>query len=473
MQKKPKPFIHLFETPLGFYFYDVNTNDIVEVNKEMYEYLRNDYIAGEEINQEDLKNLKARGYLKTKRVEKTEHPATELLPFYAKTKMGQLILQVTQNCNLRCEYCVYSGNYETRGHTNKKMGFQTAKKAIDFLAEHSKNRNEVIIGFYGGEPLLEFSLMKQCVEYAEERLKGKKIEYSITTNATLLTDDVIKYFITNDFLVTVSLDGPREIQDECRKFLNDKGSFDTVMKNLKRIKERDREYFDRNVRVNTVLVVERGYECVDHFFKGNEIFSNLAISSAAVSDNFSKNKRSVSEKFHIEQQYELFKTFLAELGYLPSEDASLLMRPYLEQIYDMRGNSERSYREEVPSTWHRGGPCISGAMRLFVTAEGKLFPCERVCEISEYAQIGTLEEGLDLKKMSDILNIEKLTEKECRNCWAYSECNSCIRFCNGNRQEMKNALLSKCSEIRRSIEGILKDFTILQELGYDFEAEGR
>lgn len=75
--------------------------------------------------------------------------------------------------------------------------------------------------------------------------------------------------------------------------------------------------------------------------------------------------------------------------------------------------------------------------------------------------------------MSDILNIEKLTEKECRNCWAYSECNSCIRFCNGNRQEMKNALLSKCSEIRRSIEGILKDFTILQELGYDFEAEGR
>ena len=217
------------------------------------------------------------------------------------------------------------------------------------------------------------------------------IDYSITTNATLLTDDVIKYFITNDFLVTVSLDGPREIQDECRKFLNDKGSFDTVMKNLKRIKERDREYFDRNVRVNTVLVVERGYECVDHFFKGNEIFSNLAISSAAVSDNFSKNKRSVSEKFHIEQQYELFKTFLAELGYLPSEDASLLMRPYLEQIYDMRGNSERSYREEVPSTWHRGGPCIPGAMRLFVTAEGKLFPCERVCEISEYAQIGTVE----------------------------------------------------------------------------------
>lgn len=200
MQKKPKPFIHLFETPLGFYFYDVNTNDIVEVNKEMYEYLRNDYIAGEEIVQEDLKNLKARGYLKTKRVEKTEHQATELLPFYAKTKMGQLILQVTQNCNLRCEYCVYSGNYETRGHTNKKMDFQTAKKAIDFLAEHSKNRNEVIIGFYGGEPLLEFSLMKQCVEYAEERLKGKKIEYSITTNATLLTDDVIKYFITNEFL---------------------------------------------------------------------------------------------------------------------------------------------------------------------------------------------------------------------------------------------------------------------------------
>lgn len=465
-----KPFIHLFFTPLGYYFYDVNTNDVVKVSQDLYQYLETGSNERDKVIQIEIDNLEKLGYLKSNHVAKTEHPLTELLPFYAKSRLGQLVLQVTQNCNLRCDYCVYSGNYETRVHTNKKMHFSMAKKAIDFLKEHSKDRDTVTIGFYGGEPLLEVDLIKKCVEYAQWKLKGKKIEYSITTNATLLTEEVISYLMLNDFFITVSIDGPREIQDECRKFLHsDKGTFDIVMKNLKKIKSMNSEYFDRKVRVNTVLVAERGYECVDYFFKGEEIFSNLSISSATVSDSFAKTKRTVSEKFHVEQQYELFKTFLVLLGYLPEEDASPLIRGYLEHLYSTRGNSERSHRTSIPSVWHRGGPCIPGVMRLFVTTDGIFLPCEKVCEISEYAQIGTIEKGLDLEKMKSILNIEKVTEKECRNCWVYSECNSCIRLCGGNRNEHKKTLLKKCLEIRNNMESDLKNFTVLQELGFDFD----
>lgn len=95
-----------------------------------------------------------------------------------------------------------------------------------FFQEHSTDQNNVTIGFYGGEPFLEFELIKECVAYAEDKLEGKKIEYSVTTNATLLTDEIIDYLIFNNFFVTVSLDGPREIQDECRRFLyNNKGTF--------------------------------------------------------------------------------------------------------------------------------------------------------------------------------------------------------------------------------------------------------
>ena len=462
-----KPFIHLFRTPLGFYFYDVNTNEIVEVDHQIYRYLEVGENESSEQIQSRISSLKMRGYLKEKHVEQTKHPVTELLPFYAESKIGQLILQVTQNCNLRCNYCVYSGGYDTRMHNNKRMSFEMAKKSIDFLKLHSRNQERVIIGFYGGEPLLEFSLIKKCVEYAESTLKGKKIEYSTTTNATLLNDEVIRYFILKNFLITVSLDGTKDIQDSSRRFGDgSRGTFELVMNNLKKIKEIDNDYFERNVRINTVLVPERGYASIDSFFSGNEIFKNLSISSATVSDSYSKTKTQVSEQFLEEQQYELFKTFLAELGYLPKEKESLLMRSYIEHLCDTRSDLERAVREEVPSEWHRGGPCLPGIMRLFVTVDGTFLPCEKVCEISDYAQIGNIEDGFDIKKMDALLNIERITEDECKECWAYSECSSCIRFCNGEKEEMRRMLLGKCKDIRNGIESMCKDYTVLQKYGF-------
>lgn len=464
------PFIHLFSTPLGYYFYDVNTDCIVEVEEKMYDYLRDEEKTNEALVEKELADLKEKGYLKTKCVEQTYHPMTELLPYYAKSKIEQLILQVTQNCNLRCDYCVYSGNYETRGHSDKRMSFVTACKAIDFFREHIDNQDEVVIGFYGGEPLLEFPLIKQCVDYAKKRLKGKKIEYSITTNATLLSDEIIEFFIRNDFSVTVSLDGPKEFQDECRRFFyGNKGSYNIVMKNLHRIREFDSDYFEKNVRINTVLVTERGYQCIDDFFNGEEIFSNLAVSASVVSDNYSKNQILVSEKFHTEYQYALFKTFLAKMGELSKENSSSLIQGYMKELYRICGDADTKSREELPTVWHRGGPCIPGIMRLFVTVDGTFLPCERVCEISEYARIGSLDTGLDLQKMEAILNVEKITEKECKKCWAYSKCSSCIRYGTVCEEKLKETFLKHCTKIKNSLENNYKDYTVLTKLGYDFE----
>lgn len=117
---KEKPFIHLFQTPLGNYFYDVNTNEIVKIDLKTYEYLNGEVNNETDEIRKKLYDLEMNGYLKKSHVEITKHPLTDILPFYATNKIGQLILQVTQRCNLRCEYCVYSGNYETRNHTKKK-----------------------------------------------------------------------------------------------------------------------------------------------------------------------------------------------------------------------------------------------------------------------------------------------------------------------------------------------------------------
>ena len=133
------PFIHLFKTSLGYYVYDVNTGQVLKIDKGVYDYLKNAGREVDELSLEKVNLLKKEGFLKSNRVKITEHPYTLLLPDALQTRVCNLILQVTQNCNLRCEYCIYSGNYDTRKHSNNRMSFEIAKKSIDFLIEHSKN----------------------------------------------------------------------------------------------------------------------------------------------------------------------------------------------------------------------------------------------------------------------------------------------------------------------------------------------
>lgn len=358
MQKKQEPFIHLFSTPLGYYLYDVNTNEILKIDEDVYDYLQSGNIKDTQTIKK-IDKLKREGYLKCFRVEETEHPATELLPFYLQSKVGQLVLQVTQNCNLRCDYCVYSGKYITRGHTNKRMNYETAKKAIDFLKEHSVEKERVIIGFYGGEPLLEFELIKKCVKYARKELKGKQINFALTTNATLLNDEIINYFIEHSFIVTVSIDGPKEMHDDERRFAkNNKGSFDIVMNNIRKIREKDEEYFNSFVRVNAVLLTDKSFRCVDQFFRGDEVFENIGISAHLVSDAFSKKPNKIDTLYIEEQQYELFKFYLAQLGRIDNKYASPLLYDRFMQMKTKREYDEASHREQLLKKWHRGGPCI-------------------------------------------------------------------------------------------------------------------
>jgi uncharacterized protein len=137
--------------------------------------------------------------------------------------LTQLCLCLTEDCNLRCKYCIYSDNYAyTRGYSHRHMSFETAKKAIDLyfsLIEESKRYNpwrEPVIGFYGGEPLLNFGVLKSCVEYAEEEYGDFKLNYTTTTNATLLNKEKADFLMQHGFSIAVSLDGPEEEHDRNR-----------------------------------------------------------------------------------------------------------------------------------------------------------------------------------------------------------------------------------------------------------------
>ena len=192
---KEKPFIHCFRTYNCCYFYDFNTNAIVRIPESVYVHLQHLEKGTANISECDadvneiLNRLTEQGFLSSHHWCKIEHPASRLLENYLEGSVQSLTLQVTQQCNLKCEYCPYSGGFYNRQHNNRKMSFEIAKKAIDFYFLHSFDIPDAQIGFYGGEPLIEFEMIRRIVEYCNNEYYGKKIRYFVTTNATLLTEE--------------------------------------------------------------------------------------------------------------------------------------------------------------------------------------------------------------------------------------------------------------------------------------------
>ena len=188
-----KVLIKCIQTPMQKYFYDRSLDSVVMVNDEEYQILKT-VEKTKLVPDGVLRRFVKSGLLRETAIEEIEHPETENLHLLAEHYMGNLILQVTQQCNLRCKYCAYSGNYYNRSHTSNRMDFETAKKAIDFYLKRSEKADQLALSFYGGEPLLEFELIKKCVSYILQRKGDKKILFTMTTNGTLMTEDVIEFF---------------------------------------------------------------------------------------------------------------------------------------------------------------------------------------------------------------------------------------------------------------------------------------
>ena len=166
------PFIKLFRTVKAYYIFDVNTVSIIRVDSNLYSNLEKLIMGNIKFSQIDsvaldkINKLKSQGFLEPCNVDmEIKHAAADHIEDYMENNVHQLILQVTQNCNLRCKYCVYSGTYINRVHTKKRMTIETAKKAVDFYRKHSGNIETAVISFYGGEPLLEVALISEIIEH--------------------------------------------------------------------------------------------------------------------------------------------------------------------------------------------------------------------------------------------------------------------------------------------------------------------
>lgn len=383
-----------------------------------------------------------------------------------------MILQVTQQCNLRCEYCAFSGIYkENRVHSGNRMSFETAKRAIDFYLEHSVDTPSAFIGFYGGEPLLEFDLIKKCVNYVKKTIEGKKIYFNLTTNGTLLEDERVRFLAENDISIAISLDGSKKDHDICRRFPDGTGSFDIIIKNLQNMTKDYPEYTKKSVRFFTTVNPYMDLGCVMEYFKVNDIIDERAIRYNTMVFKDLKKELNFQKSYFQIQKFEYIKAFFSLVGKLDKKHVNPLVYTFIEKAKVLKQALHK--RIDLTPVIHPGGPCMPGIIRLFVRYDGALFPCERVNENQSFYQIGSIEDGFYLEKMRDILNIGKITETECKTCWNLQRCSLCsneIEF-HGKEKPGREEKVKLCAEKKRATEIELYEQSVLKEFGYIVETE--
>lgn len=461
---KNKPFIKLLKTPRSFYLFDVNKDTMVEISQDTFDYLdAGTKIPPSSITESEIRALQESGFLSSYRVETIRHPETDNIHYLLSNYMSQLILQVTQACNLCCIYCPYANSTDgklQRKHSSKTMNFEIARKAIDYFAACSGKTDDVVVSFYGGEPLLAFPLIKQCVEYCNSLFVGRNLSYVMTTNATLFTDEMIEFIAKNKFVIAFSMDGPKEIHDKNRTRNDGSGTYDVVIRQLKNMLDVMPDSENR-ISINMVIDPKDDFDLITEWLM-DPMFKRVVISTNIVDTNNLEKEFEASDEFKEKYNYHMA---LSIMDYMQMVDG-LVYSPIVS--FDI-GKAKKEYFSlkneaiSLPNIGAPGGPCVPGVHKLFVTTDGKFYPCEKVNENSKAMEIGSIECGIDEVQVEKQLNISTLTATKCQRCWAFRHCSVCQLYADGQGELSAEQKNSHCSSVEKTFLDCLKICLLIQE----------
>ena len=319
------------------------------------------------------------------------------------TVLKAMCLHVAHTCNLNCEYCFASqGKYHGE---RALMSFEVGKRALDFLIENSGTRHNLEVDFFGGEPLMNWDVVKQLVAYAreQEKIHNKNFRFTLTTNGMLIDDDVIEFSNKEMSNVVLSLDGRIEVHDRLRKDYTGKGSYDIIVPKFKEFVERrgNKSYYMRGT-----------------FTHANTDFTN--------------------DIFHMADMG--FTELSMEPVVCAPSDASALTEadlPVLFEQYEILAKEMiKRKREGRPFTFYhymldlKHGPCIykrisgcgSGTEYVAVTPTGDIYPCHQFVGDAKYL-LGNIYDGISNTEVQNEFKLcNAYARKECEDCWAKLYC---------------------------------------------------
>ena len=319
------------------------------------------------------------------------------------TEVKALCLHVAHTCNLNCSYCFAS---QGKFHGERAiMSMETAKRAIDFLVENSGNHVNLEVDFFGGEPLLNWDVVKGTVAYARsiEKEHGKNFRFTLTTNGVGLNDEVMDFANREMHNVVLSLDGRKETHDRLRKFVDGRGSYDVIVPKFQEFVKRrgDKEYYMRGTFTHDNVDFTK-----DLFHMVDLGFDRLSM-EPVVCDPSEPYALTEEDLPKIYEQYEILAKYMLQKE---KEGHPITFYHYM---LDLTGG---------PCIYKRISGCGSGTEYFAVTPWGDLFPCHQFVGEEQF-KMGDIWNGIqreDIRQDFKMCNV--YAREECRDCWARLYC---------------------------------------------------
>jgi uncharacterized protein len=336
-----------------------------------------------------------------------EDPPQNLVP--DEFPLQTMVLNLTNQCNLSCGYCYEFGEDKVATPEGKPkfMTWDIAQKSVDHLFAESAGRKSIHITFFGGETLMNFPLLKQVVQYANEKAKseGREIDYSLTTNGTLLTQPIIEFLAENHIGVTVSMDGPKEMNDALRVFANGKGSYDVIAPKVRALLEahKTRPIAARVTLTSQVTDVMK----IFRHLKQDMGFHEVGFAPVTTSPNRLYAIETVGMNTVLDQ----FKALAFEY-----RDHALKGRHHgFSNVSDTLN--------ELHQGINKSHPCGAGLGLVGVGPSGDIAPCHRFVDSDTHALGNVATGGIDRAKQADFLTRGHIGAKyDCHSCWARPLC---------------------------------------------------
>lgn len=371
-------------------------------------------------------------------------------------KCGQLVIELTGNCNLACKYCIYNEGFKgNRNFNTENITFETAKKAIDYVSSH-RDPESLSVTFYGGEPLLNFPVMRQCIDYSLSTIKGGKLTFSFTTNLTLMTKEIAEYLATVPNLsILVSMDGPEEIHDLQRVYRGGKGSFYDAYRGLKILADAVNEaQSSAAILFSAVLMppyTKQRFDEINAFFESLDFLpSNISVqatypSLGTVPTSYFEDLRQAGiepESNNTDwMSWALEKAGKSDFTKMQRNIYSGLLTNALVKIQN------RLLYDDMINAHYFNGCCIPGQRRLYVCTDGKYRVCER---IGNAPFIGSVDTGIDFEAIKKyyIFDYKEKSLPACSQCWAFNLCDICYAQCFDSAGLNMNEKQIRCIETK-------------------------
>lgn len=412
---------------------NVSFQDVCDQLQEEYDINDIQGAAAELINQEIISRNGMIGRM-------SETPGAPIVELPVQT----LVFHLVNECNLGCTYC-YAGGGEY-GQPMKSMDAGVAERAIDFLMENSKGMSSVTVILFGGEPMLNWPLLKHTVEYGKKAAAqhGKEIDFSLTTNATLLTERRIQFLTENKVGVSVSIDGDESVQDKWRPFKTGRGSYDIVSQNIKQLIDR---HHTKPVAARVTLTKDFP-PIKDTFFHLQEMgFHEVGFAPVSETDeSFILNR---PELFRMLDEFEeLTELFIEEA----KNNRYLGFSNLVNLLVELHQGFNKSYG------------CGAGLGFFAVSPSGDLFLCHRFNEQEEYG-LGDIYKGINRETQKALLGSLHVDNKTtCSKCPLKHTCaGGCYYEAKERMGEITSPNLHYCNWMKRWYQIGLKAYVQIME----------